>query len=117
MLAFGSTWSSLADALRSTPDWVVAAALLVIAAIVALIVHRAMFVAFRRAFGERHPFLHRIVLRVKGPLALALIAFALATSVLGKNQLQFSGNLGYASQSGVPSAGFRASYKIGRAHV
>src|SRR6266478_7954970 len=40
-------------------------------------------------------------------------AFALATSVLGKNQLQFSGNLGYASQSGVPSAGFRTSYSRG----
>src|SRR5260370_42009265 len=34
-------------------------------------------------------------------------AFALATSLLGKNQLQFCGNLGYASQSGAPSAGFR----------
>ena len=40
-------------------------------------------------------------------------AFALATSVLGKNQIQFSGNLGYASQSGVPSAGFRTSYSRG----
>ena len=40
-------------------------------------------------------------------------AFALATSVLGKNQLQFSGNLAYASQSGAPSAGFRASYSHG----
>jgi hypothetical protein len=40
-------------------------------------------------------------------------AFALATSVLGKNQLQFSGNLGYASLSGAPSAGFRTSYSRG----
>src|SRR4051812_33091326 len=40
-------------------------------------------------------------------------AFALATSVFGKNQIQFSGNLGYASQSGVPSAGFRTSYSRG----
>jgi len=40
-------------------------------------------------------------------------AFALATSVLGKNQIQFCGNLGYASQSGVPSAGFRTSYSRG----
>lgn len=42
-------------------------------------------------------------------------AFALATSLLGKNQLQFSGNLGYASQSGAPSAGFRTSYSRGDA--
>src|SRR5260221_3027866 len=40
-------------------------------------------------------------------------AFALATSVLGKNQLQFSGNVAYAAQSGAPSAGFRTSYSRG----
>ena len=43
-------------------------------------------------------------------------AFALATSLLGKNQLQFSGNLGYASQSGAPSAGFRTSYSRGESN-
>jgi hypothetical protein len=37
-------------------------------------------------------------------------AFALATSLYGNNQLQFSGNLGYAAQSGMPSAAFRTSY-------
>jgi Carboxypeptidase regulatory-like domain/TonB dependent receptor len=37
-------------------------------------------------------------------------AFALATSVFGKNQIQFSGNLAFAAQSGAPSAGFRTSY-------
>lgn len=37
-------------------------------------------------------------------------AFALATSVYGNNLLQVSGNLGYGSQTGVPSAAFRTSY-------
>jgi hypothetical protein len=37
-------------------------------------------------------------------------AFALATSLFGANQLQFSGNLGYTPQSGMPSAGFRTTY-------
>jgi len=37
-------------------------------------------------------------------------AFALATSLYGNNMLQVSGNLGYGSQSGVPSAAFRTSY-------
>jgi hypothetical protein len=37
-------------------------------------------------------------------------AFALATSVYGKNQLQFSGNLGYAAQTGMPSTAFRTSF-------
>src|SRR5436190_6172224 len=37
-------------------------------------------------------------------------AFALATSLYGNNLLQVSGNVGYGSQTGVPSASFRTSY-------
>ncbi len=37
-------------------------------------------------------------------------AFALATSLYGNNTLQVSGNVGYGSQTGVPSAAFRTSY-------
>jgi hypothetical protein len=37
-------------------------------------------------------------------------AFALATSFYGNNNLQVSGNVGYGSQTGVPSASFRTSY-------
>jgi hypothetical protein len=37
-------------------------------------------------------------------------AFALATSLYGNNNVQVSGNLGYGSQTGVPSAAFRTSY-------
>jgi hypothetical protein len=37
-------------------------------------------------------------------------AFALATSLYGNNLLQVSGNLGYGSQTGVPSAAIRTSY-------
>jgi carboxypeptidase family protein len=37
-------------------------------------------------------------------------SFALATSLYGSNDLQFSGNFGYASNSGTPTAGFRTSY-------
>jgi len=40
-------------------------------------------------------------------------AFALATSVLGNNQLQVSGNLGYGSQTGVPVAAIRTAYSRG----
>ncbi|HWC00388.1 MAG TPA: carboxypeptidase-like regulatory domain-containing protein, partial [Bryobacteraceae bacterium] len=40
-------------------------------------------------------------------------AFALATSLFGKNSLQFSGNLGSGSHSGVPSAAFRTSFSRG----
>jgi hypothetical protein len=41
-------------------------------------------------------------------------AFALATSLFGTNQLQVSGNVGYASLSGLPSAGFRTTYSHGQ---
>jgi hypothetical protein len=37
-------------------------------------------------------------------------AFALATSLYGNNMLQVSGNLGFGSQTGTPSAAFRTSY-------
>jgi Carboxypeptidase regulatory-like domain len=37
-------------------------------------------------------------------------AFALATSLYGNNMLQVSGNVGFGSQTGVPSAAFRTSY-------
>jgi hypothetical protein len=38
-------------------------------------------------------------------------AFALATSVLGRNQLQVSGNVGYSARGGTPATGFRTSYR------
>ena len=37
-------------------------------------------------------------------------AFALATSIYGKSRLQFSGNLGYATNGALPAAGFRTTY-------
>jgi hypothetical protein len=37
-------------------------------------------------------------------------AFALATSMFGRNQIQVSGNVGYSAHAGVPAAGFRTSY-------
>jgi hypothetical protein len=37
-------------------------------------------------------------------------AFALATSFLGSNQLEVSGNFGYAAHTGMPVAGFRTTF-------
>ncbi len=37
-------------------------------------------------------------------------AFAVATSLFGRNQLQLSGDVGYALHSGAPIAGFRTTY-------
>lgn len=47
--------SSLRDALYWAPEWASSAALLVLAALLALVVHRIIVIALRRAFGERHP--------------------------------------------------------------
>jgi small-conductance mechanosensitive channel len=76
-----SFFSSIRDALFWTPGWVSGVAVLVLAVIAALAVHRVIFIVFRRAFGDRHPFLRSILLRTKGPLALALVAFALAAAL------------------------------------
>ena len=52
-----------------------------------------------------------------GPLASAGnqtdlgTSFALATSVFGANRVSVSGNVGYASHSGTPTAGFSTSYR------
>jgi hypothetical protein len=37
-------------------------------------------------------------------------AFAVATSVFGHNELELSGNVGYSSHTGLPTAGFRTSF-------
>jgi hypothetical protein len=38
-------------------------------------------------------------------------AFAVATSIYGRNQVQLSGNLGVVPSSGMPASGFRTTYK------
>jgi small-conductance mechanosensitive channel len=74
-------WSSVRDALVWAPDWLSAIAILLLAAIAALVVHRVVFALIDGRLGERHPFLRRVLLRTKGPLALALVAFALAAAL------------------------------------
>jgi hypothetical protein len=37
-------------------------------------------------------------------------AFAVATSVFGRNELQLSGNVGYSAHGGLPTAGFHTSF-------
>lgn len=40
-------------------------------------------------------------------------AFAMATSLFGTNQVGVSGNVGYSLATGIPTAGFRTSYRHG----
>jgi len=76
-----SIWSSISDALFRMPDWLTGVAVLTIAVIAALVVHRIVFRLLGRGFGERHPFVRRVATRIKGPSALALVAFALAAAL------------------------------------
>jgi small-conductance mechanosensitive channel len=76
-----SMLSSVRDALYWAPPWLSGVAVLLIAVICALTVHRIIFFMFDRAFGERHPFLRALIRQSKGPLALALVAFALAAAL------------------------------------
>jgi small-conductance mechanosensitive channel len=76
-----SIWSSISDALFWTPEWLAGVVVLAVAAIAALVAHRIVFRLLGGAFGERHPFLRRIAQRIKGPSALALVAFALAAAL------------------------------------
>jgi small-conductance mechanosensitive channel len=73
--------SFVRDALFWAPPWLSGVAVLLIAVVCALAVHRVIFMVFRHAFGDRHPFLRMIVWQTKGPLALALVAFALAAAL------------------------------------
>jgi hypothetical protein len=45
-----------------------------------------------------------------GPVGQMGTAFAVAASVLGANQVQFAGNVGYGPSTTAPSASFRTSY-------
>ena len=81
MATIGSIFSSVRDALFWAPDWLSGVVVLLIAVAAALLAHRVIFMVFGRAFGDRHPVLRTIVLQIKGPLALALIAFALAAAL------------------------------------
>jgi small-conductance mechanosensitive channel len=76
-----SMLSSVRDALYWAPPWLSGVVVLLIAVICALAVHRVIFFMFGRAFGERHPFLRTLVRQSKGPLALALVAFALGAAL------------------------------------
>jgi small-conductance mechanosensitive channel len=69
------------ETLAFAPDWAVAAALLALAFVVALSVHRAAVAILTRVLGMRHPILTRIIAGTQGPSRLALLVFALAVTI------------------------------------
>jgi small-conductance mechanosensitive channel len=81
MARIEAIWASIGDALYWAPDWLSAVAILLLATIVALALHRVIFMLIGGGFGERHPFLRRLLMRTKGPLAVAMVAVALAAAL------------------------------------
>jgi small-conductance mechanosensitive channel len=75
-----ASWAGIRDTLSWAPEWALGIVLLILAAAVALIVHAVAFAALRRAVGERDTFLRTLLLSVRNPSRLALMAFALSAA-------------------------------------
>ncbi|HEX6093005.1 MAG TPA: mechanosensitive ion channel domain-containing protein, partial [Dongiaceae bacterium] len=64
------------------PNGVIAVLVLAAAVVVALIVRRVADKLLRRVLSVRYPFLYSLLLRMEGPLRLALVLFALNLAVV-----------------------------------
>lgn len=73
--------TEVANSLRLLPDWLVAAASMAFAVIVALIAYAIIVQTMRSTFGVRHPKTRALLTRSKGPLRLGLIVLALSLAV------------------------------------
>ena len=73
---------SLFDAaLPPITDWALAAAILIVAAIVALLLHAVLLWLARRAMGERETFLRTVMAATTGPTRVGLLLVALAIAL------------------------------------
>jgi small-conductance mechanosensitive channel len=77
LTAFESLWTQMGDALALVPESIVAALIFAISIITALLVARLGDIVLRRAFAVGHPYLYSLLLRLEGPLRLALVLLAL----------------------------------------
>ncbi len=68
---------ALRDAFGWAPAWVYGIVLLVVAAALGLLIHRVLMAVARRLLGERHPYLHSLVERTRGPTRMAAVVFML----------------------------------------
>ena len=83
MLAtYKATSAELLKSLTFIPNGVIAVLVLAAAVVVALIVRRVADKLLRRVLSVRYPFLYSLLLRMEGPLRLALVLFALNIAVV-----------------------------------
>jgi small-conductance mechanosensitive channel len=73
--------TSIGLALNWAPEWLAAAVILVLAALIAVLLHRWVSRGLRRLIGERRPFLHRLLRRSEGPTGLILIAIIVGAAL------------------------------------
>ena len=79
--AIARTRSLFDAALPPITDWALAAAILIVAAIVALLLHAALLWLARRAMGERETFLRTVMAATRGPTRVGLLLVALAIAL------------------------------------
>src|SRR5258707_12956924 len=72
-----SIWSAIDDALLWTPEWLVGLAVLGIPALAAAVLDRIAVMPFPGGFGGRNPGPRGNPRQIKGPPALAVLAFPL----------------------------------------
>jgi small-conductance mechanosensitive channel len=76
-----SAWAGVRDTIAAVPDSVKTALLTAVSIALALVIARIADTALRRALAVRHPFLYSLLLRMEGPLRLALVLLALNVAV------------------------------------
>src|SRR5262249_50006099 len=79
--AFTIAWSELQAGLALIPDSVRTIIFVLIAIVVALVIHTAAAAVMRRALARGRPFLHSLFVQLEGPARLALVLFALNVAV------------------------------------
>jgi small-conductance mechanosensitive channel len=75
--AFENLWTRIDDALALVPASIAACLIFAISIVAALLVARLGDIVLRRVFAVGHPYLYSLLLRLEGPLRLALVLLAL----------------------------------------
>ena len=76
-----SAWAEVRDTIAAVPDNVKTVLLTAVSIALALVIARIADTVLRRALAVRHPFLYSLLLRMEGPLRLALVLLALNVAV------------------------------------
>lgn len=79
--AIHTEMEQLADLIRLLPGWLIGGVVLLVAIVLALLIHAAIVKMMRSTLGSRHPNVRVLFTQTKGPLRLALIVFALSIAL------------------------------------